>query len=58
MGDRFVAKTIVNNDAKYGVMVEGRRRKIYFALVDLEPVDDNSPNQGPIDEYKVWLSAR
>ena len=60
MGDRFVAKKIVNDDAKYGVLVEGRvgRRKIHFALVDLEPVDDNSPNQGPIDKYKEWFSAR
>ncbi|HUW65837.1 MAG TPA: calcium-binding protein [Spirochaetia bacterium] len=57
IGDRLVVKKVVDEDDKYGVMVEARvgRRKFQFPLIDLELVDKNSPNQGPIDEYRAWF---
>lgn len=57
IGDRFIVKRVTDQDDKYGVMVEGRvgRRKIEFPLIELEPVDDNSPNWVPIDKYRAWF---
>ena len=60
MGDRLVVKRVVDEDDKYGVMVECRVgcRKFEFPLIDLELVDGNSSNQGPIDKYRAWFPGR
>ncbi|MDA8336264.1 MAG: hypothetical protein M0Z41_14980 [Peptococcaceae bacterium] len=57
MGDRLVVGKVVREDDKYGVLVEGRvgRRKFHFALIDLELVDQDSPNRRAVDEYKEWF---
>jgi len=57
MGDRLVVKKVVGEDDKYGLIVEGRvgRRKFHFSLIDLALIDENSPNQRPIDEYRAWF---
>lgn len=53
----MIVKKVLREDDKYGVLVEGRvgRRKFHFQLIDLELVDKNSPNHGPIDKYRAWF---
>jgi hypothetical protein len=56
----LVVKKAIDEDDKYGVMVECRVgcRKFEFPLIDLELVDGNSSNQGPIDKYRAWFPGR